>query len=170
MINPVVSVVMGSKSDYSVMESCTKMLDDFSIFYEVKVLSAHRMPEATTEYAKNLAKKGIKVVIAGAGGAAHLAGTIAANTTIPVIGVPIASSPLRGLDSLYSTVQMPGGVPVACMAIGTSGAVNAAIFAIQIISLSSSSTRKKFEDYKLSLAKEKNISVHLRLNNYNIKE
>ncbi len=156
MVTPVVSVVMGSKSDYPVMESCTRILDDFSIFYEAKVLSAHRMPEATAEYAKSLAKKGIKVVIAGAGGAAHLAGMIAANTTVPVIGVPIASSPLRGLDSLYSTVQMPGGVPVACMAIGTPGAVNAAIFAIQIISLSSPSTRKKFEDYKLYLAKEKN--------------
>lgn len=133
-----------------------KVLDDFSISYEVKVLSAHRMPEATMEYAKNLIERGVRVVIAGAGSAAHLPGMIASNTTIPIIGVPIASSPLRGVDSLYSIVQMPKGVPVACMAIGTSGAINAAIFAVQIISLSSPSVRKKLENYKLSLAKGKN--------------
>jgi len=154
--NPIVSVVMGSRSDYPVMENCMKVLDDFSISYEVKVLSAHRMPEATMEYAKNLIERGVRVVIAGAGSAAHLPGMIASNTTIPIIGVPIASSPLRGVDSLYSIVQMPKGVPVACMAIGTSGAINAAIFAVQIISLSSPSVRKKLENYKLSLAKGKN--------------
>lgn len=156
MTNPIVSVVMGSKSDHPVMKNCTEMLDDFSIFYEVKVLSAHRMPEATMEYAKNLVKRGVRVVIAGAGGAAHLPGTIAASTTIPVIGVPIVSSSLGGLDSFYSIVQMPRGVPVGCMAIGTSGAANAAIFAVQIISLSSPSVRKKLEDYKLYLARKKN--------------
>jgi len=154
--NPIVSVLMGSKSDYPIMESCTKVLDDFSISYEVKVLSAHRMPEATVKYAKNLVERGIKVVIAGAGGAAHLPGIVASNTTIPVIGIPIASSPLGGVDSLYSIVQMPKGVPVACMAIGNSGAINAAIFAVQIISLSSSSVRERLKNYKLSLAREKN--------------
>lgn len=156
MDNPIVSVLMGSKSDYPIMESCTKVLDDFSISYEVKVLSAHRMPEATVKYAKNLVERGIKVVIAGAGGAAHLPGIVASNTTIPVIGIPIASSPLGGVDSLYSIVQMPKGVPVACMAIGNSGAINAAIFAVQIISLSSSSVRERLKNYKLSLAREKN--------------
>jgi len=154
--NPIVSVLMGSKSDYPIMESCTKVLDDFSISYEVKVLSAHRMPEATVKYAKNLVERGIKVVIAGAGGAAHLPGIVASNTTIPVIGIPIASSPLGGVDSLYSIVQMPRGIPVACMAIGNSGAINAAIFAVQIISLSSPSVRERLKNYKLSLAREKN--------------
>ena len=156
MDNPIVSVLMGSKSDYPIMESCTKVLDDFSISYEVKVLSAHRMPEATVKYAKNLVERGIKVVIAGAGGAAHLPGIVASNTTIPVIGIPIASSPLGGVDSLYSIVQMPRGIPVACMAIGNSGAINAAIFAVQIISLSSPSVRERLKNYKLSLAREKN--------------
>ncbi len=147
-----VSVVMGSKSDLPVMKKCLEMLDDFGVVYETKILSAHRMPDATSDYAKNIKKRGIQVIIAGAGGAAHLAGVIAANTVMPVIGVPLASSDLQGLDALYSIVQMPAGVPVACMAIGTVGAKNAAIFAVKILSLSSSQLKKKMEEYKAKLA------------------
>ncbi len=147
-----VSVIMGSKSDLPVMKKCLEMLDDFGVVYETKILSAHRMPDATSDYAKNIEKRGIQVIIAGAGGAAHLAGVIAANTVMPVIGVPLASSDLQGLDALYSIVQMPAGVPVACMAIGTAGAKNAAIFAVKILSLSSSQLKKKMEEYKAKLA------------------
>ncbi len=147
-----VSVLMGSKSDIPVMEKCLEMLDHFGVVYEMKILSAHRMPDATSDYARNVEKRGIQVVIAAAGGAAHLAGVIAANTVVPVIGVPLASSDLQGLDSLYSIVQMPGGVPVACMAIGTAGAKNAAIFAAKILALSSSELKKKMEVYRAKLA------------------
>lgn len=147
-----VSVVMGSESDLPVMKKCLEILDDFAVVYEMKVLSAHRMPEATSGYAKNIEKRGIKVVVAGAGGAAHLPGTIAAHTIIPVIGVPLASSNLQGLDALYSIVQMPAGVPVACMAIGAAGAKNAAILAVKILSLSSSELKKRMEKYKARLA------------------
>jgi len=155
VVIPQVSVTMGSQSDYSIMENCLKMLDKFDIPYEVKVLSAHRMPDFTLKYAKSLRERGIKVVIAGAGGAAHLAGAIAANTTLPVIAVPLNSSPLQGVDALYSTVQMPAGVPVACMAIGAAGAKNAAILAIQILSLSSPKIENKIKRYKDELAKGK---------------
>lgn len=147
-----VSVVMGSESDLPVMKKCLEILDDFAVVYEMKVLSAHRMPDATSGYAKNIEKRGIKVVVAGAGGAAHLPGTIAAHTIIPVIGVPLASSNLQGLDALYSIVQMPAGVPVACMAIGAAGAKNAAILAVKILSLSSSELKKRMEKYKARLA------------------
>ncbi|MQY59705.1 MAG: 5-(carboxyamino)imidazole ribonucleotide mutase [Clostridia bacterium] len=143
---------MGSKSDLPVMKKCLEVLDDFGVVYETKILSAHRMPDATSDYAKNIEKRGIQVIIAGAGGAAHLPGTIAANTVMPVIGVPLASSDLQGLDALYSIVQMPAGVPVACMAIGTAGAKNAAILAVKILSLSSSKLKKKMEEYKAKLA------------------
>ncbi|MEA3485138.1 MAG: 5-(carboxyamino)imidazole ribonucleotide mutase [Candidatus Aerophobetes bacterium] len=148
MSNFQVSVVMGSNSDYADMKSCLKMLDEFNISYEVKVLSAHRMPEATLSYAKGLKPRGIKVVIAGAGRSAHLPGAIAANTILPVIGVPLALPPLRGVDALYSIVQMPAGVPVACMAIGASGAKNAAILAVQILALSSSEMDVRLKEYK----------------------
>jgi len=134
------------------MEKCSEMLDSFAIPYEVKIISAHRMPEATSDYAKNLGKRGIKVVIAGAGGAAHLPGTIAAHTILPVIGVPLDSSALQGLDALYSIVQMPAGLPVACMAIGAAGAKNAAILAAKILSLSSPKLREKMEEYRARLA------------------
>lgn len=144
---------MGSTSDRRVMEHCLKTLDEFAISYEVKILSAHRMPEATLKYAKDLVKRGIKVVVAGAGRAAHLPGAIAANTTLPVIGVPLSSPPLEGLDALYSILQMPRGVPVACMAIGEVGARNAAIMAAQILSLQSSEVEEKLRDYKVRLAR-----------------
>lgn len=136
MMKPVVGILMGSDSDLPVMEEAVKVLRDFDIPFEVTVSSAHRTPARTSRYAKSAEKRGIKVIIAGAGSAAHLAGFIAAETTLPVLGVPIDSSPLNGLDSLLSTVQMPGGVPVASMAIGKAGAKNAAIFAAEILALS----------------------------------
>lgn len=132
---PRVAVIMGSVSDQSCMQECTKVLEELGIDYDLKVLSAHRTPELVYEYAKLAKEKGIEVLIAGAGWAAHLAGALAANTTLPVIGVPIDSSPLKGMDALLSTVQMPPGIPVATMAIGPGGARNAGIFAASILAL-----------------------------------
>lgn len=154
-----VSVVMGSESDRSVMKNCLETLDEFTISYEVKVLSAHRMPEATASYARDLRQRGIKVVIAGAGKAAHLSGVIAAYTTLPVIGIPLASSSLQGIDALYSIVQMPGGVPVASMGIGSTGAKNAAILAAEILSLSSSDLEERLKQYKAKLAQNRMNSI-----------
>lgn len=135
MNKPVVGVIMGSKSDAEVMRECEKALEEFKIPFETIVSSAHRNPTKTRRYASGAKKRGIKVIIAGAGYAAHLPGFIAAHTDLPVIGVPIASSPFRGVDSLLSMVQMPKGVPVATMGLGKSGARNAAIFAKQILAL-----------------------------------
>lgn len=135
MKNPLVAIIMGSKSDVPVMESASRLLDGFEIPYEMKILSAHRTPDQAAEYVKALEGRGVKVLIAGAGWAAHLAGVSAARTTLPVIGVPIDSSPLNGMDALLSTVQMPPGVPVATMSIGKGGAHNAAVFAVRILSL-----------------------------------
>lgn len=149
-----VSVVMGSKSDYPVMKECLRMLDIFDLKYEVKILSAHRSPETTRQFSRHLEKRKIKVVIAGAGGAAHLPGFIAAHTEIPVIGVPLSSSSLNGVDALYSIVQMPGGVPVACMAVGEAGARNAAILAAQILALQFPEVKIKLKEYKILLSKE----------------
>ncbi len=154
-----VSVVMGSESDRSVMKNCLETLNEFTISYEVKVLSAHRMPEATASYARDLRQRGIKVVIAGAGKAAHLSGVIAAYTTLPVIGIPLASSSLQGIDALYSIVQMPGGVPVASMGIGSTGAKNAAILAAEILSLSSSDLEERLKQYKAKLAQNRMNSI-----------
>ena len=146
-----VSVVMGSTSDLPVMELAVDLLKKFGVPYEVRVLSAHRSPDDTVRYAKNAAGRGIKVIIAGAGRAAHLAGVIASNTTLPVIGVPIKTSDLKGIDSLLSIVQMPGGIPVGTMAIGEAGAKNAAIFAIEILAVKNSNLRKKLRDFKKKL-------------------
>ncbi len=132
---PYVGIVMGSDSDLPVMSEAVKILNKFKIEHQIDILSAHRTPKKTSEYAQNALKRGIKVIIAGAGGAAHLAGNLAAWTILPVLGVPIDSSPLKGLDALLSTVQMPGGVPVATLGIGKSGAKNAALLAVQILSL-----------------------------------
>ena len=131
-----VSIVMGSQNDLDHLRSGTELLKKFDIPFEVRVLSAHRTPEAVAEYANGLKDRGVRVVIAGAGWAAALAGVVAAHTTIPVLGVPIPSSPLSGLDAILATLQMPGGVPVATMALGSAGAKNAAIFAAQVIGLS----------------------------------
>ena len=154
MSNPKIAIIMGSQSDLETMNEAVNLLKEFKAEYEVRVLSAHRTPEEVAKFAKDARKNGIKVIIAGAGGAAALAGVIAAHTTLPVIGVPIETSSLNGLDSLLSTVQMPGGVPVASMAIGRAGAKNAAIFALEILGASDADMEKKLEAYKKSLAKK----------------
>lgn len=152
MENPVVGIVMGSASDRSIMDEAGAILARFGVPYEVIVASAHRSPERTKEYARTAHKRGLKVIIAGAGGAAHLAGTIAAETVLPVIGVPIDSSPLGGMDALLATVQMPAGVPVATMAVGKAGAKNAGVLAVQVLSLNEPDLQKKLVVYKEELA------------------
>ena len=144
-----ISVVMGSQSDWSTMQAACDLLEKFDVSFEKKIVSAHRTPDRLYEYANSLRKRKIKVVIAGAGGAAHLPGMIASKTDIPVIGVPINTTDLRGLDSLYSIVQMPRGYPVATMAIGVPGAFNAAIFAIQVLAVSDVVVRQKIKDWRL---------------------
>src|SRR5438876_10120838 len=148
-----VSIVMGSDSDLEVMQEAGKALQDFGIPYEIDVTSAHRSPDRTAEFARKAAERGIHVIIAGAGGAAHLAGVIAAYTTLPVIGVPIPSTSLNGLDSLLATVQMPAGIPVATVAIGKPGATNAGILAAQILATADPALAKKLQAHKEKLAK-----------------
>ncbi len=151
MKNPIVSIVMGSDSDLPIMKEAAKILDELRITYECTIISAHRTPEKAFDFAKNAADRGIKVIIAGAGGAAHLAGVIAAMTHIPVIGVPIKSKTLNGVDSLYSIVQMPSGIPVAT--VGINAAKNAGILAAQIIALGDKQLIDRLIDYKKELAK-----------------
>lgn len=151
---PIVAIVMGSDSDYPVMKGTSQVLSDFGIPFEVKVLSAHRSPDLVTKFTRSARKSGLKVIIAGAGGAAHLAGVIASHTTLPVIGVPIESQSLKGIDSLLSTVQMPGGVPVSCMAIGNAGAKNAAIMALEILGVSDREVEKKLDSFKKEMVKK----------------
>ena len=146
---PLIGIVMGSDSDWPIMEQATKALEEFGVACEARVLSAHRSPELVRDYASTAAARGLKLIIAGAGGAAHLAGVVAAHTTLPVIGVPIESKSLKGLDSLLSTVQMPKGVPVATVAINN--AANAAILAIQCLAISDSRLARALVDYKLRL-------------------
>ena len=153
MTKPLVSIVMGSDSDLEIMREAAKALEDFGIAHEMDVTSAHRSPERTAEYARKAAERGIRVIIAGAGGAAHLAGVIAAHTSLPVIGVPIPSTSLNGMDSLLATVQMPAGIPVATVAIGKPGATNAGILAAQILALSDAGLAKKMTAHKEKLAK-----------------
>ena len=148
---PLVGIVMGSDSDWETMEAAVKRLEGFEIPYEVQVMSAHRSPKTVAKYAESARRRGLGVVIAGAGGAAHLAGVVAAHTTLPVIGVPVSSSSLGGLDALLATVQMPPGVPVATVAVGRGGAENAAILAAQILALHSRALRQKLERFKLEL-------------------
>jgi len=145
---------MGSDSDYEVMKEAVKILKEFEIDFDVHITSAHRTPEGTRNFASSAEEKGTKVIIAGAGAAAHLAGVIAAETIIPVIGVPIDSSPLKGVDALYSTVQMPGGIPVGTMAIGKAGAKNAALFAVEILAVSDSGLGEKIHAYRIQMAKK----------------
>ena len=141
--NVLVSIVMGSDSDLPVMTEATKILEEFDIGHELILTSAHRSPQRTTKFAASAAGRGVKIIIVGAGAAAHLAGVIASHTTLPVIGVPIDATSLHGLDALLSTVQMPGGIPVATMAIGKAGAKNSALFAIRLLAL---------EDAKINIA------------------
>jgi len=149
-----VGIIMGSDSDLPVMSAAAQMCEEFGIAYEVDIVSAHRTPEKLVKYSKSAEKRGLKVIIAGAGGAAHLPGMVASETALPVIGVPVRSSALDGMDSLLSIVQMPGGVPVATVAIN--GAKNAGILAAQIIGTSDSALRKKVSKYKAKMKKEVN--------------
>lgn len=150
--NPVVGILMGSDSDLEIMNEASDILKQFEIEYEMKILSAHRTPKLAADYAETAHKKGIKVIIAGAGGAAHLAGVLAAFSPLPIIGVPIKSKSLEGLDSLLSMVQMPAGVPVATVAIN--GAKNAGILAAQILGVNDSKIQKKILDYKAKLERD----------------
>jgi phosphoribosylaminoimidazole carboxylase PurE protein len=149
---PLVSVVMGSASDLPVVHKTIDVLKEFHVEYEVKVLSAHRTPDKAAEFAKQARARGIRVLIGAAGGAAHLAGALAANSTLPVIGIPVPTDHLGGLDSLLSTVQMPAGVPVATVAIGEAGAKNAAMLAIQILALSDPALLKRLTNYRQDMA------------------
>ncbi len=145
---PLVAIIMGSKSDWETMRHAADMLTSFGVPHECRVLSAHRTPEATTQYAGAARERGIEVIIAGAGGAAHLPGVIAAHTLLPVLGVPIESPALRGLDSLLSIVQMPAGIPVGTLGIGKAGAVNAALLAIAILAVQRPELRQKLRDFR----------------------
>jgi phosphoribosylaminoimidazole carboxylase PurE protein len=153
MSKPLISIVMGSDSDLEIMREAGRALEEFGIPYEIDVTSAHRSPDRTAEFARKAAGRGIRVIIAGAGGAAHLAGVIAAHTTLPVIGVPIPSTSLNGMDSLLATVQMPAGIPVATVAIGKPGATNAGILAAQIIAVADATLAKKLDAHKEKLAR-----------------
>jgi len=150
---PLVGIIMGSRSDWETMRSASEMLTQFAVAHESKVMSAHRSPAYTTEYAVTALSRGLEVIIAGAGGAAHLAGVVAAHTIIPVIGVPMSSA-LNGLDSLLSTAQMPKGVPVATVAIGTAGAANAGLLAVAILATSRPELRAKLQAYRSELAEQ----------------
>ena len=152
--DPLVGVIMGSKSDWDTMSQTDAILTEFGVPHECQVMSAHRTPALTAEYASTAASRGLAVIVAGAGGAAHLAGVVAAHTILPVIGVPMQSSALNGLDSLLSTVQMPKGIPVATVAIGASGAANAGLLAIAILATSRPELRAKLQAYRDKIAAE----------------
>jgi phosphoribosylaminoimidazole carboxylase PurE protein len=162
-MKPVVGIIMGSDSDLPVMQEAARILKQFEVAFEVGVYSAHRSPHRTAEYVRSARSRGLKVIIAGAGSSAHLAGVTAAETTLPVIGVPIDSSPLSGFDALLATVQMPPGVPVATMGVGKSGATNAAFLAVQILALADERLMKRLAEYKEQLEqtvaeKSRNVS------------
>jgi len=150
---PMVALIMGSQNDWETMKSSEEILISLEIPYIIKVISAHRTPERMTKFANEAAEKGLQIIIAGAGGAAHLPGMVASHTNIPVIGVPIQSSALQGIDSLLSIVQMPGGVPVATMSIGKAGAINAAIYAAKILGLSSNIIKKNLSEWLVNQTK-----------------
>ena len=151
MSKPLVGVIMGSDSDLPVMQGAADALAEFGVPHEIRVISAHRTPDAMVEYARTAAERGLRVIVAGAGGAAHLPGMTASMTPLPVIGVPIDSSPLSGFDVLLSTVQMPPGVPVATMGVGKSGATNAAYLVLRILALSDEALAQKLVEYKAKL-------------------
>ncbi len=151
---PTVAIVMGSKSDWPILEFTVNTLKEFGVVSTVKILSAHRTPHEAADFAENAAKNGYKVVIGAAGGAAHLSGVLAGHTTLPVIGIPVKGWALDGMDSLLSTVMMPKGVPVATVAIGKAGAINAAILAVQIMALSNAPLKRKLVAFKKNMAKE----------------
>jgi len=147
-IKPLVAVIMGSKSDWETMSHADSTLTEFGVTHECHVMSAHRTPQLATEFASSAADRGLQIIIAAAGGAAHLAGVIAAHTTLPVLGVPMKSDALNGMDSLLSTVQMPAGIPVATLAIGKPGAINAALFAVAILAITNPDLAKKLEAFR----------------------
>ncbi len=147
---PDIGIIMGSDSDLNIMKEAGEILEEFGVSYEYTICSAHRLPEETAEYAKNASSKGMKVIIAGAGGAAHLPGVIAAYTVVPVVGVPIKSSTLSGIDSLYSIVQMPKGIPVATVAIN--GSANAALLAVQVLAVSDDDLKTALFNYRQRMA------------------
>jgi 5-(carboxyamino)imidazole ribonucleotide mutase len=154
MTQPVVGIIMGSTSDWDVMQHCASTLDQLGVAYEKRAISAHRTPDIVIEWARSAQARGLKVVIAAAGGAAHLAGVAAALTPLPVLGVPMESASLKGLDSLLSMVQMPGGIPVGTLAIGKPGAINAALLAGAILALSDAKTKKALDDYRTAQTKK----------------
>jgi len=154
MATPVVGIIMGSTSDWDVMQHCTQTLDQLGIAYEKRVISAHRTPHLAFEWCGGAETRGLKVIIAAAGGAAHLAGVAAALTPLPVLGVPMESASLKGLDSLLSMVQMPGGVPVATFAIGKPGAINAALFAAAILAHTDAAVKQALDAYRAAQTKK----------------
>ena len=162
MTKPEVAVVMGSDSDWPLVKTAVETLEEFGIGADVRVISAHRTPDLAADYAKQAVGRGIKVVIAAAGGAAHLAGVLASHTTLPVIGIPVESGAFKGLDALLATVQMPGGVPVATVTLGSAGPVNAAVLAVQILATGRSGLARKLAGYKRSL-KSKVAKGNLRV-------
>ena len=149
MSNPIVGILMGSDSDWPVMSACAKTFKQFGIPYEAKVLSAHRTPDQALDYAAGAQARGMKILIGAAGGAAHLAGVLAAKTELPVLAVPMPSKHLGGLDSLLAMVQMPGGIPVATFAIGEAGATNAALFAVSMLALNDTELARKLADFRV---------------------
>jgi len=151
--NPLVGVVMGSESDWPVMQHAARQLQDFGVPHEARILSAHRTPDAMFAYAERAAARGLRCIIAGAGGAAHLPGMLAAKTTLPVLGVPVPSRHLQGLDSLLSIVQMPRGVPVATFAVGEAGAVNAGLFAIALLATTEPALAERLREYRAGLVR-----------------
>jgi len=159
-INPLVGVVMGSKSDWETMREASVILEQIGVAHECRVVSAHRMPDAMNDYAKTAARRGLRAIIAGAGGAAHLPGMLAAQTTVPVLGVPVQSKALSGLDSLLSIVQMPAGIPVATFAIGPAGAKNAALFAAALLADAHPTIRMALQSYR---RKQTNEATHSKL-------
>ena len=158
--NPLVGIIMGSQSDWDTMKHTADMLRKFEIAHEARVMSAHRTPDVVLDYAATAESRGLKVIIAGAGGAAHLAGVVASKTTLPILGVPIQSKALQGLDSLLSIVQMPAGIPVATLAIGNAGATNAALLAVAILAISDPALSKRLKEYRQEQA-EKVLAMKL---------
>ena len=151
---PLVGIVMGSDSDWPLVKKACDVLDGFGVPYETRVISAHRTPEVALEYSRTAEARGIKVIIAAAGGAAHLGGVLAAGTVLPVVGIPVAGGALNGLDALYATVQMPSDVPVATVAVGSAGPSNAALLAVQILGTADAALREKFRAHKKTLAEK----------------
>lgn len=163
MNTPLVGIVMGSDSDWPLVKKAAETLESFGVAYEKRVISAHRTPEEAIDYSKTAEERGLKVIIAAAGGAAHLGGVLASSTTLPIIGIPVAGGALNGLDALYATVQMPSGVPVATVAVGSAGPTNAALLAVQILGTFNNDLRDKFRAFKAEL-KAKVAKANDRIN------